>query len=177
MLRISVAFAPRAALLPNDCLLHASGLAWHQDMNQEIYSAIPHRPPFLFIDEIVRESDHEIVCRKRFDENEYFFAGHFPEFPIVPGVVLCEAAMQAGALLISRRGLAEQGGVPVATRLNNVRFKQMVRPGDTVEMEVRLDESLSGAYFLTAKVSCEGRMAARLEFACTLAKPGSEGGV
>lgn len=143
-------------------------------MNQEIYSAIPHRPPFLFIDDIVRESENEIVCRKRFDANESFFAGHFPEFPIVPGVILCEAAMQAGALLIARRGLADGGGVPVATRLNNVRFKHMVRPGDTVELEIHLDETLSGAYFLTAKVTCAGRLAARLEFACTLAKPEGE---
>lgn len=157
-------------------LTDAGRIGWHHDMNQDIYSALPHRPPFLFIDEIVRESDDEIVCRKRFDESEHFFAGHFPDFPIVPGVVLCEAAMQAGALLLARRGLATGGGVPVATRLNNVRFKQMVRPGDTVEMEVHLDESLSGAFFLTAKVTCEGRMAARLEFACTLAKPEGEGG-
>lgn len=141
-------------------------------MDQQILSAIPHRPPFLFVDEIVRETADEIVCRKRFGPDEYFFAGHFPEFPLVPGVVLCEAAMQAGAILLSHRGVSE-GGVPVATRLNNVRFKHMVRPGNTVELEVRLTESLSGAYFLTAKVTCDGRLAARLEFACTLAKPPS----
>ena len=142
-------------------------------MNPDVAAAIPHRPPFLFVDEIVRQSESEIVCRKRFGTDEYFFQGHFPEFPLVPGVVLCEAAMQAGAILLSEKAAAKAGGVPVATRLNNVRFKQMVRPGDTVEIEVHLDEELGEAFFLSAKVSCQGKPAARLEFACTLtAMPG-----
>ncbi len=141
-----------------------------------VLAAIPHRSPFLFIDEIVSRDNDRIVCRKRFAADEGFFAGHFPHFPLVPGVVLCEAAMQAGAILLSQRTAeAEEASgttsrVPVATRLNNVRFKQMVRPGDTVDIEVTLDDSVGGAFFLTGKVSCEGRIAVRLEFACTLAE-------
>lgn len=142
-----------------------------------VLAAIPHRSPFLFIDEIVSQNDERIVCRKQFTADEGFFAGHFPHFPLVPGVVLCEAAMQAGAILLAgKTAEAEQAAVasrrvPVATRLNNVRFKQMVRPEDTVEIEVTLDDSVGGAFFLTGKVSCEGRVAVRLEFACTLAEP------
>ena len=134
-----------------------------------IHAAIPHRAPFLFVDEIVQQTDDRIVCRKTFAGDEFFFAGHYPGFPLVPGVLLCEAAMQAGAILLSLHLAAETKGVPVATRMNDVKFKQMVRPGDTVETDVELTERLAEAFFLKAKVTVEGKLAARLEFACTLA--------
>jgi 3-hydroxyacyl-[acyl-carrier-protein] dehydratase len=134
----------------------------------EIHAAIPHREPFLLIDEIVSRTDKQIVCRKRFTGEEFFFAGHYPQFPLVPGVLLCEAAMQAGAVLLSK--LMPVGGneVPVATRMNDVRFKRVVRPGDMIEIEVGLVERLADAFFLEAKVTCEGKVAVRLDFACTL---------
>jgi 3-hydroxyacyl-[acyl-carrier-protein] dehydratase len=136
---------------------------------EAILAAIPHRPPFLFLDEIVQQNEARIVCRKQFTGEEHFFAGHYPQFPLVPGVILCEAAMQAGAVLLAKLIDADSRGVPVATRMNEVRFKQMVRPGDTIEIEVDLTERLSNAFFLTAKVSSGGKIAVRFEFACTLA--------
>jgi 3-hydroxyacyl-[acyl-carrier-protein] dehydratase len=135
----------------------------------QILTAIPHRPPFLLIDEIVECDDARIFCRKRFTGEEYFFAGHYPGQPITPGVLLCEAAMQAGAELLSRHAEAAAGKVPVATRMNDVRFKRVVRPGDTIEIEAVLRERLAEAFFLDAKVTCEGKVAVRFEFACTLA--------
>lgn len=137
----------------------------------EIQAAIPHREPFLLVDEIVEQDDQRIVCRKTFSGDEYFYAGHYPEHPITPGVLLCEAAMQAGAILLSRLFEASQSRVPVATRMNNVRFKRIVRPGETIQMEVRLEERLADAFFLRAKVTCGGKLAANLDFACTLADP------
>jgi 3-hydroxyacyl-[acyl-carrier-protein] dehydratase len=136
----------------------------------EIEAAIPHRSPMLLVDEIVARTDNAIVCRKTFRAEEFFFQGHYPGHPLVPGVILCEAAMQAGAILLSAF-LQDQAGVPVATRLNDVKFKQMVRPGDTVELAVTLNERVSEAFFLTAKVTCAGKLAVRFEFACTLARP------
>lgn len=135
----------------------------------EIHAAIPHRDPFLLIDEIVSCDAQRIVCRKRFTGEEYFFAGHYPGQPLTPGVLLCEAAMQAGAVLLSRQPEASGEGVPVATRMNDVRFKRPVRPGDVIEIEVELVERLAQAWFLKAKVTKGGQVAARLEFACTLA--------
>ena len=135
----------------------------------EIQAAIPHRGPMLLVDEIVERSDNRIVCRKTFRDDEFFFQGHYPNYPLVPGVILCESAMQAGAILLSRF-VSEGAGVPVATRLNDVKFKSMVHPGDTIELEVTLNERLGDAFFLTAKVTCGGKLATRFQFACTVAE-------
>lgn len=138
-----------------------------------ILAAIPHRPPMLLVDEIVEQSQDRIVCRKSFRADEYFVQGHFPEFPLVPGVILCECTMQSGAILLAGKMTEPAMGkkVPVATRMDNVKFKHMVRPGDTVQIEVTLNEVVSTAYFMTGKVTCNGKLAARLDFACTVADP------
>jgi len=142
---------------------------------EQIKFAIPHREPFLLIDEVVEQEEKRIVCRKTFTGEEFWYAGHYPDYPITPGVILCEASMQAGAVLLSTvlkaSGADEKpGAVPVATRANNVQFRQMVMPGDTVKIEVELTERLADAFFMKAKVTSEetGKLACRFDFACTL---------
>ena len=137
--------------------------------SDEIRAAIPHREPFLLIDSVIEREKDRIVCERTFQADEYFFAGHFPGRPIVPGVLLCEAAMQAGAVLLSSGEGLPDGAIPVATRMTNVRFKRMVQPGDVLRIEVRLNERLADAFFLSAKVSRHDGVVARLEFACTMA--------
>ena len=122
----------------------------------------------LLVDEIVEWEHERIVCQKTFQADEWFFQGHYPEFPLVPGVLLCEAAMQAGAVLLSKHVTSH--GVPVAGRLNDVKFKRMIRPGDTIVIETTLDERMADAFFLSAKVTCEGKPAVTLSFVVTLAK-------
>ncbi|MCH8840776.1 MAG: beta-hydroxyacyl-ACP dehydratase [Planctomycetes bacterium] len=159
---------------------------------EAIKAAIPHREPFLLIDEIVEQQSDRIVCRKTFTGDEFWYRGHYPGYPITPGVLLCEAAMQAGAVLLSQR-LSKKGSgvfsdaksrrnaegataektpdpffVPVATRVNNVQFKRMVLPGETILLEVELVEQLSTAFFLKGRVTVAGKVAVRLDFACTL---------
>ncbi len=133
-----------------------------------IKAAIPHREPFLLIDKIVEQEENRIVCQKELSGDEFWFRGHYPDFPLMPGVLLCEAAMQAGAVLLST--YADGDGVPVATRMRDVRFKRMVRPGDTITLEVTLDEKVSQAFFLTARVTVAKELAMRMQFTCTLAK-------
>src|SRR5689334_11999787 len=123
----------------------------------EIKAAIPHREPFLLVDEVVERTDSRILCRKRFTGDEWFFAGHFPSRPIVPGVILCEAALQAGAILIGRQRKPSADQLPVVTRLNDVRFKQQVRPGETIDIDVTLREETGGAYFFDASVMLDGK--------------------
>src|SRR5215213_9984940 len=97
--------------------------------SEAIKSSIPHREPFLLVDEIVEQTDNRIVCRKKFTGAEFWYQGHYPSFPLTPGVLLCEAAMQAGAVLLSKLVSHDADLVPVVTRMNNVKFKTMVCPG------------------------------------------------
>lgn len=136
---------------------------------EDILQAIPHRDPFLWIDEVVSIDCEQIHARKTLDPELPVFQGHFPSFPVFPGVLQCEAALQAGAILISKIEPVPSGDVPVATRINNVKFRKMVRPGETIDIEVELTEKLSNAYFMTGKVSVDGKVSTRLEFACASA--------
>ena len=136
---------------------------------EEIKACIPHRDPFLWLDSVTEISETLIVARKFLSPELPVFQGHYPSFPIFPGVLQCEACFQAGAVLISRLMSAGSNDVPVVTRVNNVQFRKMIRPGDTVELIVELTERLANAFYLKGKVSVEGKVTARLEFVCTAA--------
>ena len=136
----------------------------------DIQQRIPHRDPFLWIDEVTELGDDRIVARKFLDPRLDVFRGHYPHFPILPGVLQCEAAFQAGAILIAGTETLENGLVPVVTRVNNVKFRRPIRPGETLEIEVWITERLADAFFLSATVKVEGQTAARLDFACKAAK-------
>ena len=139
-------------------------------------TSIPHRPPFLFVDEIVEISQERILTRKLADPEADFFRGHYPGQPVMPGVLLCECCFQAGALLIAHRiGADEAGkGIPVVTRIKDARFKRIVRPGEMLSVEVTLDDTVANAYFLTGRVTVEEQAAVRVTFAC-MQTPGEDG--
>jgi 3-hydroxyacyl-[acyl-carrier-protein] dehydratase len=136
---------------------------------EQIEQAIPHRPPMLLVDEIVSRTEDTIVTKKTFRPEEFFLQGHYPGQPIVPGVILCEATVQSGAVLLSSLTTGVSG-VPVLTRMNEVKFRRVVRPGETIEMTVKLNERLGDAYFLTGTAKVDGQTAARLEFACAISQ-------
>ena len=136
---------------------------------EAIKSAIPHREPFLLLDEIVSQTANHIICRKTFTGKEFWYQGHYPHFPLTPGVLLCEAAMQAGAVLLAKVVADNPDRVPVVSRMNHVKFKAMVRPGDTITLDVELTEEMAGAYFLNAKVLVGDTTAATFDFACKMA--------
>ncbi|WP_437187053.1 3-hydroxyacyl-ACP dehydratase FabZ family protein [Planctomicrobium sp. SH668] len=138
---------------------------------QQIQELIPHRPPFLWLDEVVELHESSLKARKLIEPTLDVFQGHYPAFPVLPGVLQCEAAFQAGAVLIASRFPPAPGQVPVVTRLNQVQFRKMVTPGQTIDIEVELTEKVANAYFLKAKVSVDKQVTVRLEFACALADP------
>ena len=140
------------------------------DKLEEVKAAIPHREPFLFVDEIVECNEKRILCKKTFRKDEYFFTGHYPGNPIVPGVLQCEAAMQAGAILLTRifRDENLDGRLPVVAKMEKVRFKAMVRPEDTIFLDVEFRDKMAGIYFLHAKVTVDGKTSTQLDIACAL---------
>lgn len=137
---------------------------------EDIQSRIPHRDPFLWIDEVTEIGDERIVAKKFLAPDLPVFRGHYPDFPILPGVLQCEAAFQAAAILIAEIEPVTDGEVPVVTRVNNVKFRRPIRPGETMEIEAKITERLAKAFFLSATVRVDGKTSARLEFACTAAK-------
>jgi 3-hydroxyacyl-[acyl-carrier-protein] dehydratase len=106
---------------------------------EQIQQLIPHRPPFLLLDRIVEiEPGKRIVGLKSVSlETDAYLQGHFPNYPVMPGVLIVEALAQAGAVLVMQdRSLA--GKVPFFARIDNCRFRQPVRPGDTLRLELEV---------------------------------------
>ena len=137
-------------------------------MQEEILNSIPHRPPFLFVDEIIEQTGDSIITRKRIAPDEPFFKGHYPDYPIMPGVLVCECVFQAGALLVSKRLGALQEGVPVLTRIANVKFRKPVLPGDVLEMSVDYIEQVGPAHYMKGKASANGKTVLTVEFTAML---------
>jgi 3-hydroxyacyl-[acyl-carrier-protein] dehydratase len=137
---------------------------------EEILNAIPHRPPFLFVDKIVELSGTKIHTTKEIKPDDPVFQGHYPGQPIMPGALICESIFQTGAILLSKTMGGIKEGVPVLTRINNAKFKSIVRPGDTMDIEAELVERVSNAYFMKGKASVAGKTSVTVEFTVTLAK-------
>jgi 3-hydroxyacyl-[acyl-carrier-protein] dehydratase len=141
--------------------------------SDEVLRRIPHRPPFLFVDEIVSESPEGIVARRTWRAEEDFYGGHYPGAPITPGVLLCESVFQAGALYLSRC-LAAQGktdGVPLLARISDVRFRNPVYPGDTVTIEVRRKETVAGFHLMSGSVKRADTRILSVEFSVAWKTP------
>ena len=134
----------------------------------EIKACIPHRSPFLWLNEVTEISEARIVATMPLSPDLPVFQGHYPDFPVFPGVLQCEACFQAGAVLISQQVTVEEGQIPVVTRQSNTQFRRLIRPGDTIQVEVDLTERLANAFYLKGRVTVGRKVTARLEFVCTL---------
>jgi 3-hydroxyacyl-[acyl-carrier-protein] dehydratase len=96
---------------------------------------LPHRKPFLFLDKLLYSSQKRYVAEVTFTEDMWFFKGHFPEYPVVPGVILVESVAQCGGAGLVASGLV-RNGVFLLISVDNVKFRRQVRPGDKLRMEV-----------------------------------------
>ena len=136
--------------------------------SDDILNTIPHRPPFLFVDEIVERTDNRIRTRKRVNADEPFFKGHYPGYPIMPGVLVCECVFQAGALLMAKKMGMEAGKVPVLSRVHNIKFKNAVYPDSVLDITVDYVESVGPAQYMKGKAQVDGKTAVTVEFTAML---------
>lgn len=105
---------------------------------QQIQALIPHRYPFLLVDRILElEPGKRAVGVKLVSLSDGVFQGHFPAYPVMPGVLIVEALAQTGAVLVMQDA-ANAGKLPFFARIDNCRFRQQVRPGDTLRLEVEV---------------------------------------
>ncbi len=145
-------------------------------MDPRILENIPHRPPFLFIDEVVEVTETSARCRRFINPEEAHFAGHYPGNPIMPGVLLCEAVFQTAAVYMAERqrreGVKNSGSkTPVLARVSDARFKRMVTPGDTIEIEATYTEAVGAFHFMKGKILKDGKPALTVEFALAMVDP------
>jgi len=134
----------------------------------EIAALLPHRYPFLLVDRVVEvEVGKRIVAIKNVTVNEPFFAGHFPGYPIMPGVLLCEAVVQAGGILVrlTSTEVDDQAQMlAMLTSLDRVRFRQKVIPGDQLRLEVEAVRRRGAFWKMRGVARVDEKMAAELEF-------------
>lgn len=126
---------------------------------------IPHRPPFLFLDRLERADADLIVGYKRFAPDEPFFAGHFPSYPVVPGVLLVECLAQCGGAGIASQS-AGAGSILFLATVEKAKFRRQVRPGDEVRLEVTTTRSSPAMIRQSGKAYVSDELAAEATWLC-----------
>ncbi|MDR0527822.1 MAG: 3-hydroxyacyl-ACP dehydratase FabZ [Spirochaetaceae bacterium] len=129
----------------------------------EIEKLIPHRKPFLFVDELLNADETNISASHVFNADEFFFQGHFPEYPVVPGVILIESMAQAGGAGLRKTGVLSGNALFFLATVDNVKFRRQVRPGEKARFEItnlRVSDKMikqSGKTFVGDELACEAQ--------------------
>ena len=128
---------------------------------EELMEILPHRPPMLLVDEAWKNEDGTATGRYTVKGDEYFLQGHFPDNPVVPGVILCEMAAQSSCMLLAEE---VKGKATLYAGMNNVKFKNPVKPGDTVEFTCEHLRSVGPFHFVKATGKVGGKLCVCGEF-------------
>jgi 3-hydroxyacyl-[acyl-carrier-protein] dehydratase len=140
---------------------------------------IPHRPPFLFVDEILSHDATGLVAKRTWRADEDFYKGHYPGAPITPGVLLCEAVFQTAACFMALKARAAgttagEGAkaVPLIAKISDVRFRSPIYPGDTITLEVKEKDALGGFTMLSGSIKkADGTRVLNVDFAVAWKTP------
>src|SRR5690606_27977203 len=137
----------------------------------DIMGLLPHRPPFLLVDKIFELSDKHVVGLKNVTMNESFFVGHFPDAPVMPGVLIIEAMAQTGGILILSTVPDPENYLTYFMKIDNVKFKHKVLPGDTLTFKCDLISPIRrGICHMQANAYANGKLVAEAELMAQIAK-------
>jgi 3-hydroxyacyl-[acyl-carrier-protein] dehydratase len=135
---------------------------------QAIEKILPHRYPFLLIDRILELEDMRVVALKNVTMNEPFFQGHFPGFPVMPGVLIIEAMAQAAAVLVLNRVEDRENKIVFFASINEAKFRRPVVPGDQLRVEVTFLKLKPSVAKVQGRATVDGQLVAEAEIVATL---------
>ena len=138
------------------------------DIN-EIREILPHRYPFLLVDRIVEMDAERVVGIKNVTHNEPFFQGHFPDFPVMPGVLIVEAMAQAAGVLVLASIPDRASKLVLLVAIESARFRRPVVPGDTLRMEMAVIKRKASVAKFAGRATVDGKVVAEVEVMCKLA--------
>lgn len=140
---------------------------------KEITELLPHRKPFLFVDTLEAVDDEQIIGYKTFGEDEFFFPGHFPQYPVVPGVILVETMAQCGGAGISQSGTLGDALFFLAS-VEKAKFRKQVRPGDRVKLVITNDRITKRSLKQSGKAYVGDEVAAEATWLCLVGEAPTE---